>query len=314
MELRTTTKPHLAVVGGVTMEMSYAMPRFPSPGETVCAEPSTVIPGGRAISVATSLAALGSRVFFLSCIGLDTAGNRILADLMARRVNVDFVERAEKAATEVSHSFQGPEGNRMRVVSQGASTIMSRTPLFAAKAMISSCQLMVLSPDVPEDTFRFAIEIAHYYRVPVMVLTSPPERVPADTMPLIDVMVANPVEAKALTHIRPAGLDTANESLNSLLKRGVGAAVIYIGSHGAAASRELRHTMFYPAPMTKAQYGADEEDSFAAALAFSLAAGAPLAESVTFANAFAACNETADPAVLAKLSTDDIISGIPIQF
>ncbi len=314
MELRTTTKPHLAVVGGVTMEMSYTLPRFPSPGETVCMEPGLGVPGGRAIAVASSLSALGSRVFFLSCVGLDSVGTRMLADLMSRRVNVDFVERAEKAATEVSHSFKDSEGNRMRAVSRGAVSNMSRTPLFAAKAMISSCHLMVLSPDVPEDTFRFSIEIAHYYHVPVMVLATPAERVPAKLLPLIDVIVVNATEARELTHIRPVCLDTANESLNSLLKRGVGAAVIYLGARGAAASRELRATAFFPGPMTKKPHAAEAEDSFASALAFALAGGAPLAEAVAFANSFAADNETADPAIIAKLAIEDMISGTPVQF
>ncbi|MFA6449485.1 MAG: PfkB family carbohydrate kinase [bacterium] len=289
MKLQTTHKPHIAVVGGACVEMSFSVPSFPSQGETVYSRALLNGPGGRAIAVASDLAALGCRVFFLSSVGLDQTGSQLIADLQARRVNVDHVERVENARTDVTHSLRDEQGGGARVISGGVFSNMSRTPLFSARALISACELMIVAPDIPEDTFKFAVDMAHHYGVPVMALASPPDRLPAALIPQLDALIVNAAEALALTHIKADSLDGANEALNFLLKRGAGSAAIYLGRQGAAASSALRASLFFPPPMSKIPFPADSEDAFAAGLAFALTSGAPLPEAVTFAvaNSFA---------------------------
>jgi ribokinase len=294
MKLQTTHRPHIAVVGGACVEMSFSVPSFPAPGETVYSRALRNSPGGRSISVASDLAALGCRVFFLSSVGLDQTGSQLIADLQARRVNVDFVERIENAQTEVTHSLRDEQGNSARVISGGTFSNMSRSPLFSARAMISACQLMIAVPDIPDDTFKFAMDMAHHYGVPVMTLASPPDRLPAQLIPQCDLLIANAAEAQALTHIRADSLTGANEALNFLLKRGAGAAAIFLGRQGAAASAALRSSLFFPTPLSKIPFPADAEDAFAAGLAYALTSGAPFPEAVTFAVANASETAAAD--------------------
>jgi len=297
MKLKTTHKPHIAVIGGARVDMSFSAPGFPAPGETIHSRVLTNGPSGRAVAVASDLAALGCRVFFLSSIGMDQTGSRLIADLQARRVNVDYVERVENAGLDVTLSLRGERGAPARVISGGALSNMSRSPLFSARAMISSCQLLIAVPDIPDDTFLFALDMARHYGVPVMALATPAERLPAQLIPRFDLLIVNAAEALALTHVRADSLDGANEALNFMLKRGAGAAAVYLGSQGAAASAALRSTLFFPPPMSKITFTADAEDAFAAGLGFALTSGAPLPEAATFAVANACATAAAAPSV-----------------
>jgi ribokinase len=313
MELRTTERPNVAVVGGAGVEVSFTVPSFPAPGETVYSGAVAKGPGGRAIAVASGLAALDCRVFFLSAVGLDQQGVRLLASLKSRRINVDYVEHIENAATKTMHVLRDSEGSAARVVPGGAISNMSRSPLFSARAMISSCQLIVLLPDIPEDTFRFALEVAQHYRVPVAALATPPDRIPAPLIPAFDVLIVNPAEALALTRVKVDTLDGANEALNFLLKRGAGAAALYLGRQGAAASSGVGATAYFPAPKSAAPYTPASEDAFAAGLAAALTSGAPLHEAATFAVGYAAA-AAANPSAERFPSREDAARCLEIKY
>ena len=282
MQLKSERKPHLAVVGSADVELAMNLPHLPSPGETLFADPISGKPGGRAAHVSCALTKLGCRVFLFTCVGLDGFGAGILSDLNKKRINVDFVERTDQP-TGIIHNFSDRAGNRFRVVAPGSGMNMTRNPLLAGKAMISSCQLLVLLADVSDDAFEFTIDIAHHYKVPVLMIPAPASRVKPDWLARADIVLAGAAELEIITRTRPTSLETAEESLNFLLRNGAGAAVAYLGRHGAACSLEINNTLFFPAPLNSAPLAPEAEEIFTASLAFSLSNGQPLEEACSFA-------------------------------
>jgi ribokinase len=283
MDIKTTTKPHIAVVGSSWIEISLDVPKFPSPGETLYSGPIVEKPGGRAPTIALDLAALGCRVFFLSCFGFDDIGSRVISDIKKRGVNADFTERIENTSTGIMHSLRDPAGNTARLISKTAGPAMTRAPLLSAKAMISSCHAMVLLPDVPEDTFIFSIEVAHHFNAPVIVLADPAEGLPDRSLKNIDFLIINKYGAKHLTGIFPDTVGKADDALNHLIQKGVVAAVLYLEGEGAAASTAIRSTKFFPMRKSNAPDATEAEDAFAAGVAYGLTIGAPINEAVTLA-------------------------------
>lgn len=282
MKLKAEPKPHIAVVGSADIELTMSLPQLPSPGDTIFADPIDSRPGGRAANISSALAALGCRVFLFTNVGLDAFGAGVLADLGKRHVNVDFVERSDEP-TGVIHNFRDRAGNKFRVVAPGAGRNMSRNPLVNGKAMISSCQMLVLLADVSEDVFNFAIDIAHHFEVPVLAIPSPAERVRPGLVAKADIVLAGVSEAEVFTKSRPATLTSAGEALNIFLKLGPGAAVIYLGRFGAACATALNDAMFFPAAHGNAPVVPEAEEIFAAAFAFGLCAEFPLAEACAMA-------------------------------
>jgi len=289
MELKSTTKPHVAVVGTSWMELSIDVPWFPTPGETLYSGPANGGPGGHAPTIASILAALECRVFLLSCVGMDSHGSQVLSDVRRRGINVDYVERIENAATSVIHTLRDPGGNTARMIAGIAGPAMTKTPLLAAKAMISSCQAMALLPDIPEETFTFAIDVAHYFHVPVIAYAAPAENFPVQSLGKIDLLIVNAEGTRKLTGVFPNTIGRADEALNHLISKGASAAIIYLDGAGAAASSALRATRFFPPRKNNRSPAATEaEDAFVAAVVFQMMLGAPIHEAATFALANAA--------------------------
>ncbi len=282
MRLKSEPKPHIAVVGSADIELTMSLPRLPTPGDTLFADPIESRPGGRATNICSALSRLGCRVFLFTNVGLDAHGAGVLADLSKQRINVDYVERSDDP-TGIIHIFRDTAGAKFRVVAPGAGRNMSRNPLINGKAMISSCQLLVLLADVSEDVFGFSIDIAHHFDVPVLAIPAPADRVRPSLLSKADIVLAGVSESEALTKSRPETLSTAEEALNIFLKLGPGAAIIYLGRFGAACSSKLNESMFFPAPQSNSPIAPEAEEIFTAALSYCLCAEYPLAEACTFA-------------------------------
>ena len=264
MKLKSTERLHVAVVGAT------------HGAEAAAGEPG--YPGGaaRAARLSVCLTGLGCRVFHLSCAGLDSAGAGLINELARRGVNVDFMERAEPAAP-------------------GSRPVMTNTALLAARAMISSCHLMAVVPDIPEETFDFALRVARHFGVPVLCAAAPGCDYIGSRMRMLDVLVAGDDAALELSRIRPSDMETAEEAADYFLKKGAGASVIYHGARGATAGCEIREAAHYPAPVREGQFGEQSEDMFAAALCCALTLRRPLPDAATYAIAAAAAAAGAPP-------------------
>ncbi len=293
--------------------MALSTPRFPHPGETIPIGPAVSSPGGRAPAISANLAALGCRVFLLSCIGMDSAGNQVLADLRTAGVNVDFVERVEKNDTGSSHTLLDPSGNNARFVYPGAASAMSNTSLLAAKAMISSCQIIILIPDIPAETFSFAMVMADHFNIPIMCAATPTSAFPAEHLSNFDILIADKSETESLTGIYPGSLKAVNEAVNLLLRKGVGAPVIYLGKDGAATSLSLRNTKYHPPKSGVTAVSTEAEDAFAAAVAFKLTTGSSLHEAVSFGVA-ASVATAASPERRSPFTHAEILMDLAVNF
>ncbi|MEW6202001.1 MAG: PfkB family carbohydrate kinase [bacterium] len=206
------------------------------------------LPGGMAVRVALALSRMGCRVFFLSCVGTDTMGARILTELHKNRVNVDFVERRRDEQTTViaMKNFSGSEN--FQIVSSGASSVMSRASLLSARAMVSSCDLMVILSDIPAEIFAFAIDVAHHFHVPVMVYPNQSENVSRGILMKIEILVADRTGAGSLIGSKVNDLNDTAACLHLFMKHGVGAALVVAAGSGVAGMMQGGEPFYAPAP------------------------------------------------------------------
>ncbi|HOO56737.1 MAG TPA: PfkB family carbohydrate kinase [bacterium] len=283
MRIVSTTKPHVTVVGNSTIELAHPVPRIPDSGDVIYSGEIKDRPGSKAPRISLNLAAMGCRVFLLTCVGMDSQGANILRDLKSGGVNTDFIERTEDAPTGITHAFTDPCDNIARIVTRGAGMEMTVEPLLASKAMLSSSQLMILLPDIPPDVFSFAIRAAHHFRVPVLVPASPPGSLDKNLIKDIDILLTNSDEAECLSKVRPVDIESSNEVLNYMLSSGAGAAVLYLGANGAAVSMETGKTHIVPAPKSEGIFRLDAENCFASAFALHLMKGRAMHEAATYA-------------------------------
>src|SRR5439155_938364 len=94
--------PNVCVIGSANVDYAVALPRLPSPGETVSGGTLLVNLGGKGANQAMAARRLGGEVRMIGGVGADTDGRRIRAALSeAARLSglsVDSLESARAAA------------------------------------------------------------------------------------------------------------------------------------------------------------------------------------------------------------------------
>ena len=81
----------IAVVGGITVDLTATVPRLPRPGETVLGGALARTPGGRGANQAVAAARLGAPTRIIGCVGDDTDGRTMLEGLADAGVDVSGV-------------------------------------------------------------------------------------------------------------------------------------------------------------------------------------------------------------------------------
>ena len=63
--------PNIVVVGSINLDLVIRCARLPVPGQTITAESSLEIPGGKGANQAVAAARAGGNVAFVNCVGED---------------------------------------------------------------------------------------------------------------------------------------------------------------------------------------------------------------------------------------------------
>src|SRR5207249_11407436 len=91
--------PNVCVIGSANVDYAVALPRLPSPGETVSGGTLLVNLGGKGANQAVAARRLGGGVRMVGCVGDDADGRRIKESLSAAGIGVAGLCASAEAAT-----------------------------------------------------------------------------------------------------------------------------------------------------------------------------------------------------------------------
>src|SRR5207247_9524745 len=97
--------PRGCVVGSANVDYTVALPRLPSPGETVSGGTLLVNLGGKGANQAIAARRLGGEVRMIGCVGADTDGRRIRAALTEAGIGIDGLRDTALAGTGTAPTF-----------------------------------------------------------------------------------------------------------------------------------------------------------------------------------------------------------------
>ncbi|MFY9560443.1 MAG: sugar kinase [Terriglobales bacterium] len=287
------SKLDIAIAGEINLDLIlYGLPeQMPTERELLASGLSLTLGSSSAI-VAHNLAALGSRVGFITKTGDDALGNIALTRLGASGVDLSQVVRAEGAASGVTLILQHQRERHILTYLGTISDLrfddLDLAYLESARHFhLSSLFLQrALSPRMPE----------LFQRMKSAGLTTsldtnddPEDRWDGGldaTLPFVDVLLPN--EREAMKIARADNLETALARLSERVKT----IVVKMGSRGAMAIREGKR---FTAPAVRVQVvdpvGAG--DSFDAGFLHQFLRGADLPACLSFANLCGAFSTTA---------------------
>jgi ribokinase len=276
------TVPKIAVVGSVNIDLIATAPQLPRPGETTLGRDFRQLPGGKGANQAVAAARAGGRATMLGAIGSDAYGVTLKARLHSSGVDVTQL-RVVYGASGVALIAVNDAGENTIVVVPGANA-QFRGLTGDEVSAIAAADVVLCQLETPRSTAVQAAAAAREAGTPKVVLNLAPARhLPEEIWPLLDLLVANELEAEALVGSgEPAVL------LDRVLER-VPRAVLTRGARGAWLGERGVPPLYVPAPVIGAVDTTGAGDAFCGALAVAWGEGRDLPDAVRWASAAGAC-------------------------
>ena len=282
----------VAILGIYVADLAFRAAHMPGVGQTIAGSGFAMGPGGKGSNQAVAAARAGAEVTFISTIGRDSFGDNALALWRGDGIT-PRVKQVDTHPTGAAFIYLNEKnGDNAIIVVSGAASLIGVSDVEAAAGDIAAARVFVTQLEQPAEAALRGLQIAR--AAGTLTVFNPAPALPFDdaVYPLCDFITPNEHEAAILTGLPVTNLDEARAAGDAFLARGVGCALITLGSQGAllhSASESVLIAPFNAGPVLETT-GAG--DAFNGGFAAALAEGATPKEAARFAAALAAISVT----------------------
>ncbi len=268
------------VVGSANVDLVIGVERRPGAGETVLGSDLAVHPGGKGANQAVAAARLGARTALLARVGDDANGRLLLESQQNAGVDTEGV-LVGGAPTGVALITVDPSGDNSIVVSPGANGRLTPEDVRAAGPLFHASRVVSAQLEIPLES---VVEVVRHLPsgTRFVLNPSPPQALPVEVLAACDPLIVNEHEARVILGGETIGDDPA-EWVRELLASGPKSVVVTLGSEGALVASAEEEAVRVASVKVDAVDTTGAGDSFTAALAWKLGAGASLAEAAAYA-------------------------------
>ncbi len=271
----TLARPVL-VVGNCTVDLSFAVPRFPKPGETILATDRRVDLGGKGANQAIVARRAGVETTLAVPIGLDPDGDWAARKLVAEGLPETGILRTS-TATDQSILYIVPGGENSIVSSHAAAACASPEWVEEVVAGASGEGILLMQGNLSFTATAAALAAARRRGMTTAINPAPIQFAYDELLPLADLVIANRLECVEIgAHANP------ERAARAMQAKGAGIVIVTLGAEGAlvvggddAAS--------VPAPVVEAVDTVGAGDVFCGVLVACLARDPDLLEAVATA-------------------------------
>jgi ribokinase len=278
--------PQVIVVGTLNVDYIWQVPVLPQPGQTIIADAAERQFGGKGANQAVAVARQGFPVTLVGAVGNDADGQRYREHLLHEGVAAEFVTSVAGAATGAAHVYVDPRGENLIVVNRGANAQLDAT---VVARVVQPGDVMLLQLECALPAAVAALRFAALQGARSVLNASPVNRNFPWGRQAIEAVVVNQHECREIFAQEPLRLErlSYDERGALLAERKIGHLIVTQGSsptlHFSAAA--VARVPTYPVE-PRDTVGAG--DTFAGALAGSLAAGVDWPAALWRANVAAA--------------------------
>ena len=271
------------VFGSINLDLIFAVPHIPAPGETVLGPSTRIEPGGKGANQAVAAARDGtpyeSKVIMAGAVGRDSLAADATTLLRAAGVDLSRVI-ATDASTGCAAITVDPTGQNAIAVGSGANLAIQHTQI--EDALLTPDTTLVLQMEVPAEQNATLIRRARAKGARILLNLAPAAPLPEDALRAVDILVVNEIEAAWLAaHLNIAASAAAlHTRLTSTIIRTLGSAGVEVADEGGTVT--IPAHAIVPVDTTGAG------DCFVGVLAAALDRGVTLTEALRRANAAAA--------------------------
>ena len=247
----TRSRPEVAVVGTLNVDLTVRVGRLPRPGESVVGDVVAAVPGGKGANQAVAAARMGARTALVGCLGEDAAGTTVLATLATEPgLDLTGVTRVDTPTGSAFVTIDDSGGNTV-VSARGANARLDDELVHRHGRCIAEAAVLLVQLGVPPAAVTAALDVARSVGTLVVLDPSPAEAVTDELLRRADVCTPNETEAEQLTGVRVDDDDGVARAAAVLLERGCGAVVVTLGARGAYLATTGGSTRWVaPVPVT----------------------------------------------------------------
>ena len=291
------------------MDLVIRCASLPEPGETILAESSLEVCGGKGANQAVAAARAGGNVTMVGRVGDDAFAGRLVDNIRHEQICSDAVQITANCASGVAIVAVEQSGQNSIMVVPGANGHVNVDDVRASREVIAASDIVLLQLEVPAEAVLAAVKIAREEGVRVILDPAPvlPDW-PADLFN-VDVLCPNESEAATLLGCPMESLEDVASAARKLHQLGVQHAAITLGSRGTMVCDTDSPRLIEPFAVTVVDTTA-AGDAFAGALAVRWSEGASFFEAVRFANAagaLAASRAGAQPGMATREAIDALL-------
>ena len=231
--------PKIVVVGGAYVDMAIRCDQIPAVGQNIIGSALSYRVTGPGPNQAVEASLCGCNVHLISKVGGDPFGQMVKAALDEFNVNTDFLYIAEARNTGAIVTLVNSEGENTSLTYIGANAALLPQDIQAAEQIISQADICLIHGRLPQNAIVAAICCAKLHGLKVILNPAKPlDHETKETAALpseyfsADILVLNLYEAADITEQSAGHIHTAKLIGSDLVARGVGTAVITMGSRG----------------------------------------------------------------------------------
>jgi ribokinase len=283
----------IVVVGSLNMDLVVRMPQIPRPGETLLGGIFKTFPGGKGANQAVAAARLGAHVAMIGCVGNDSFGQEMQANLAREGIDVGHILVHKDEATGVALIQVDEQGQNSIAVASGANFCLTSADVEKAMKTIGKFDVLVMPLETPLEPIYTATKIAFHQGAKVLLNPAPAQVLEKDLLELVDVLLPNEHEIARLTGISLHTDADIRQAAEKLLSQGTKNLMVTMGSQGAILFNEKANQgTIIPAYPVQAVDTTAAGDCFVGALAVGICEGKSLLAAAEFASAAAAISVT----------------------
>ena len=299
----------IVIVGSSNVDLIVKTARIPLPGETVMGGDFMMVCGGKGANQAVTVNRLGAEAVFVTRIGTDMFGDRLLSQYRSEKMRTDFVVRDPEAASGVAIISVDAKGENCIVVAAGANERLSIKDIDGAREQIVSADYVLMQMEIPLEVIRYVKDMAVSAGVKVILNPAPARCLDDDLLSGLYMITPNETECAILTGMEVSDERHASAAPRRLLERGVRNVIVTMGSRGALIETPQQSTMI-AARRVEAVDTTAAGDVFNGAMAVALSEGGSIVEAVRMATVASSISVTrmgAQPSVPTRAEVEDIL-------
>lgn len=281
-------KAKICVVGASNMDLISYVPRLPKIGETLHGSKFSMGFGGKGANQAVMAAKLGGDVAMITKLGEDTFGKDTFQNFKVLGIDTRGITFTREAFSGVAPIAVDPTGNNSIIIVTGANDFLSVEDLEAVRGMIKESTIMVCQLEITLEVTLAALRIAKEEGVTTIFNPAPAQpELPVEIYQLSDIFCPNETETEILTGMPVETDRQVVAAAKSLMERGAKIVILTLGERGSLLVTP-EGSEFIPAVTVKPVDTTGAGDAFVGSLAFFMAEGLSIRESVERANQVAA--------------------------